>query len=78
MDIFDHILSSSDYQMKNKYCKWFCVEFIDDNKWLFESRCGEKRALSRRQKLFKHIYKDNDKNLCPKCGKPITIGELID
>lgn len=33
--------------MESKYCKWFCTEFIDDNKWLFESRCGEKRIISR-------------------------------
>lgn len=64
--------------MENKYCKWFCVEFIDNNKWLFESKCGEKRILSKHQKFFKYIYKDDDNNLCPNCNKPIVIGELID
>lgn len=63
--------------MNSKYCKWFCTEWVDDNKWLFESNCGEKRIVSRNEKLFKHIYKDDDLNLCPKCDKPITVGELM-
>jgi hypothetical protein len=54
------------------------MEFIDDNKWLFESNCGEKRVISKNEKFLKHIYKDNNLNLCPKCGKPITVGELMD
>ena len=62
----------------NKYCKWFCTEWIDHHKWLFESRCGEKRIVSKYEKFYKHIYKDNDLNFCPKCGKPITVGELMD
>lgn len=63
--------------MESKYCKWFCVEFVDNNKWLFESNCGEKRIVSKNQEFFKHIYKDDDTNFCPNCGKPITVGELI-
>lgn len=63
--------------MESKYCKWFCVEFVDNNKWLFESKCGEKRIVSKHQKFFEHIYKDGDTNLCPNCGKPITVGESI-
>ncbi len=61
----------------NEYCKWFCMEYIDHNKWLFESNCGEKRVVSKNEKFFKHIYKDNGSNLCVKCGKPITVGELL-
>lgn len=64
--------------MNSKFCKWFCVELVDDNKWLFKSRCGEERTLSKRQEFFKHIYKDDDSNLCPNCGKPITVAGLID
>lgn len=60
------------------YCKWFCMEWVDDNKWLFESNCGEKRVVSKSEKFFKHIYKDNDLNLCPNCGKHITVGALMD
>lgn len=63
--------------MLTKYCKWFCTEFIDDNKWLFESNCGEKRVVSRNEKFYKHIHRDDDLNLCPKCEKPITVGELM-
>jgi hypothetical protein len=59
------------------YCKWFCVELVDDNKYLFQSNCEEKRIVSKWQKFYKHIYKDNGLNLCPKCGKPITVGELL-
>lgn len=62
----------------SKYCKWFCTEWMDNNKWLFESNCGEKRIISKYEKFYKHIYKDNDLNFCPKCGKPITVGELMD
>lgn len=61
-----------------KYCKWFCMEIVDDNKWLFESNCGEKRIISKTEKMFKYIYKDNDLNLCPKCSKPIAVGALMD
>ena len=61
-----------------KYCKWFCMELVDNNKWLFESNCGEKRVVSKNSSFFKHIYKENDLNLCPKCGKPITVGALMD
>lgn len=61
-----------------KYCKWFCTELVGENKWLFESRCGEKREVSKNEKFFKHIYKDNDLNLCPRCGNPITVGALMD
>lgn len=64
--------------MKGKYCKWYCTEFIDNGKWLFESKCGERKVLSKNQKLFKHIYKDDNNNLCPNCGKLITVGEIID
>lgn len=64
--------------MKGKYCKWYCTEFIDNDKWLFESKCGEKKVLSKNQKLFKNIYKDDNNNLCPNCGKLITVGEIID
>lgn len=62
----------------SKYCKWFCSEIVDDNKYLFESNCGEKRIVSRYQKFFEHIYRDDDTNLCPKCNKPITVGQLMD
>lgn len=61
----------------NKYCKWYCTEWMDHNKWLFESNCGEKHIISKNEKLFKHIYRDDDLNLCSKCGKPITVGELM-
>ena len=64
--------------MREKYCKWFCTEFVDDNKWLYESKCGEKRIVSKSEKFFKHIYKDDNTNLCPNCGKPIIVGELMD
>jgi hypothetical protein len=62
----------------SKYCKWYCVEYIDKGKWLYESRCGEKREVSKGQKFFEFLRADNDRNLCPKCGKPVTVGELMD
>lgn len=61
----------------SEYCKWYCTEYIDTNKWLFESACGEKLEVSKHEKMFKHIYKDDGSNLCPKCGKPITVGKLM-
>lgn len=64
--------------MEGRYCKWYCMEFVDTNKWLFESRCGEKRIVTRGTKFYKHLYKDNDMNLCPNCQKPITVGEIMD
>jgi hypothetical protein len=60
------------------YCKWFCTEYMGPNKWLFESNCGEKRIVSRWEKFFGHIYRDDDTNSCPKCSKPITVGMLMD
>lgn len=62
----------------SKYCKWFCVEYIDKGRWLFESRCGEKREVSRNAKFFKYIYRDDNTNPCPNCGKIITVGMLMD
>ncbi|MDU4596470.1 hypothetical protein [Clostridium botulinum] len=64
--------------MKSKYCKWYCTEKVDDNKYLFESKCGEKRIVSKHEKFFKHIYKNDDTNLCPNCKKIITVGALMD
>lgn len=61
----------------SKYCKWFCVQWEDDNKWLFQSRCGESRVVTRHQKFFKELYSD-DKNLCPNCKKTMTVGALMD
>jgi len=61
---------------KTRYCKWHCTEWVDTNKWLFESNCGEVREMSNREKLFKQIY--NDAAMCPRCGKPITVGKLMD
>ena len=64
--------------MEGKYCKWFCTEYVDENKWMFKSRCGEQRVVSRSEKFFKHLYKDDDTNFCPYCNKPITVGQLMD
>lgn len=59
----------------NGYCKWFCVSWEDNNKWLYQSRCGESRVVSKSEKFFKHLYNEGK---CPNCGKTITVGELID
>lgn len=59
-----------------EYCKWYCVEFISNNRWLFKSTCGESREISRHEKMFKNLY-DNNKHICPKCGKLTTVGELL-
>lgn len=64
--------------MEGKYCKWFCTDYVDENKWMFKSRCGEQRVVSRREKFFKHLYKDDDTNFCPNCNRLITVGSLMD
>ena len=65
--------------MKTKYCKWYCVECVDKDKWLFESNCGEYRVVSKHEKFFEYMYRnDDDDNLCPHCGKAITVGALMD
>jgi hypothetical protein len=61
-----------------KYCKWYCVEWVDDNKWMFQSRCGETRIVSRYEKFFKELYDESDYHKCPNCGKPTTVGALMD
>ena len=59
------------------FCKWFCVEYIEQNKWLYQSRCGLNRVISKNEKFFKYIHMDNNINFCPNCKKPITVGELL-
>ena len=59
------------------YCKWFCVEWIDKNKWTYKSSCGEVKDVSKNSKFFKFLHSDSDLNKCPNCNKVITVGELI-
>ena len=61
-----------------KYCRWFCTEYIDNNKWLYESRCGGKMEVSKNSKFFKYLHMDNDLNLCPNCERPIIVAQLMD
>lgn len=61
----------------DRYCKWYCDEWVDHNKWMYISSCGERREVSRDSKFFKFIHADSNANLCPNCNKPITIGELM-
>jgi pentatricopeptide repeat protein len=61
--------------MESKYCKWFCIRWEDNNKWLFKSRCGESRIVSRGEKFYKQMHNGG---ICPNCGKPMTVGKLMD
>lgn len=64
--------------MESKYCKWYFTEYIDYNKWLAQSSCGGRSVVKKNSNLYKFICADNDINLCPKCGKIITVGALMD
>ena len=62
--------------MESKYCQWYCVEYVDKDKWLFQSQCDASVVVSKNEKFFKFMYANDDANLCPCCGKIITVGEL--
>lgn len=61
-----------------KYCKWYAVRWEENNKMLFESQCGEQRVVSRYSKFHNKLRDESDNHKCPKCGKPTTIGQLMD
>jgi len=60
--------------MGSNYCKWFCMSWEDTNKWMYHSRCGSNRIVSKHEKFFKQMHSEG---ICPNCGKPMTVGELI-
>lgn len=63
-----------------KYCVWYFDDWLDTdkrgsvNKWICISKCGDRREVSRNSKFYRAMY---SKGLCPKCNKPMTVGELM-
>lgn len=62
---------------ESKYCKWYCDEWLSRGRWSFISQCGERKEVSRHSDFYNRLYKNDDKTVCPKCGKIITVGELM-
>lgn len=63
-------------RVESGHCKWYRTK-LNHRVWLFQSSCEYSEEAEIGSPLYKYLY-DNRKRTCPKCGRDITLGALMD